>query len=193
MQRFSPQRCEWAGAEIASRTGYKDTMLIRTVTCFILRSNHLLLQKRPAGRPWAGILNGPGGKVDPGEEAADAIVREVLEETGLRIANPEPRGFLILQIPSPRIMEVSVDIFVAKSFEGDVLEREGTLSWHDREALPLQNMWPDQKYWLGAVLDGLSVEGSVAYEPDLLGLTLCQLRLQLPAQISPARDHWLPG
>ena len=156
-------------------------MPIRTVTCFIVQSRRILLQKRPAGKPWAGMLNGPGGKVNSGEESADAIVREVLEETGLRIINPEPRGSLVLHIPSPKRLKLSVDIFIATTFQGDALERAGALTWYDRDELPFDSMWADQKYWLRAVLDGLSVDGKVCYEPESLRLTQCQLRLRLPA------------
>ena len=36
---------------------------------------------RDGNPPW--VL--PGGKIEPGESPEDAVVREVLEETGLRI------------------------------------------------------------------------------------------------------------
>ena len=111
-------------------------MSLRAVTCFIVRSERILLQQRPAGRIWAGMLNGPGGKADPGETSADAVVREVLEETGLRIIDPQQRGSLALRIPEPRLLQMEVDIFVATNFEGDAVELEGELAWYDREALP---------------------------------------------------------
>jgi 8-oxo-dGTP diphosphatase len=167
-------------------------MPIRTVTCFVVHSRRVLLQKRPAGKLWAGMLNGPGGKVDSGEKATDAVVREVLEETGLRIINPEPRGSLVLHIPSPKILRLSVDIFIATVFQGDALEREGDLSWHDREELPFDKMWADQRFWLQAVLDGFSVDGKVCYEPNNLRLTQCQLRLRLPAAALPLRGDLPP-
>ncbi|MER8374482.1 8-oxo-dGTP diphosphatase [Mesorhizobium sp. M0488] len=156
-------------------------MPLRTVTCLILRSCRLLLQERPAGRIWAGMLNGPGGKIEPGETAAEAVVREVLEETGLRVVDPSPRGSLTLLFPAPQSLELSVEIFVATALEGDAFEREGALSWHALDALPFDSMWADQRYWLTAVLDGFSVEGTVCYELDSLRLTLCELVLRQPA------------
>ncbi len=43
--------------------------------------DEILLQRRSDNGRW-GL---PGGAIDPGEEPADAVVREVLEETGLRV------------------------------------------------------------------------------------------------------------
>ena len=42
----------------------------------------LVLRKN---EPQAGYWSLPGGKVEPGETAVDAVVREVAEETGLQI------------------------------------------------------------------------------------------------------------
>ncbi|MBS0361447.1 MAG: NUDIX domain-containing protein [Proteobacteria bacterium] len=50
----------------------------------ILRDGRILLQQR-ATPPEAGAWGIPGGKVDPFEPVADAVRREVEEETGLRL------------------------------------------------------------------------------------------------------------
>lgn len=44
----------------------------------------LLLVKR-VNEPGAGLWSLPGGRVEPGETDADAVVREVAEETGLQV------------------------------------------------------------------------------------------------------------
>ena len=44
-----------------------------------------LIGQRPQGVPLAGLWEFPGGKVEPGESAADAACRECLEETGLAV------------------------------------------------------------------------------------------------------------
>ncbi len=49
------------------------------------RDGMFLIGLRPAGVPLAGYWEFPGGKLQPGEAAADAAVRECLEETGLRV------------------------------------------------------------------------------------------------------------
>jgi ADP-ribose pyrophosphatase YjhB (NUDIX family) len=45
----------------------------------------LLLIKR-GHEPGAGLWSLPGGRIEPGETDAEALVREMLEETGLKVA-----------------------------------------------------------------------------------------------------------
>jgi len=43
----------------------------------------VLLGQRPAGKPWSGYWEFPGGKIEAGESAAHALVRELQEELGI--------------------------------------------------------------------------------------------------------------
>lgn len=45
-----------------------------------VRQGRLLLARRPPGRPWAGLWEFPGGKVEESETPEDALVREWREE-----------------------------------------------------------------------------------------------------------------
>jgi 8-oxo-dGTP diphosphatase len=61
-------------------------------------SRRLLLIQR--GRPpGAGLWSIPGGRCRPGEPAADACVRELLEETGLRVAVTHDAGRVLREAP----------------------------------------------------------------------------------------------
>ncbi|WP_104530508.1 NUDIX domain-containing protein [Blastococcus saxobsidens] len=46
---------------------------------------HRLLLIRRGQEPGRGLWSVPGGRVEPGETVAEAVEREVLEETGLRV------------------------------------------------------------------------------------------------------------
>lgn len=150
--------------------------------CLVRRHNKLLLQRRAADRIWAGRLNGPGGKVNPGETAATSIQREVAEETSLQIIDPDRRGTLELVLGSVGRSRLTVAIFVADSFHGRPRGGgEGRLRWYAINRLPFGELWPDMRYWLPIVLDGGSVNGQCFYDETGADLISCSLDLRWPA------------
>ena len=58
------------------------------VGAIIICDGKILLEKRK-GEPGKGKWSVPGGLVELGERAEDAVIREVKEETGLEVADPE--------------------------------------------------------------------------------------------------------
>jgi 8-oxo-dGTP diphosphatase len=68
-------------------------------------AGRLLLIKR-GHEPGAGLWSVPGGRIEPGETDAEALVREMAEETGLQV---EP-GRLIGRVQRPGLGEDVIDI-----------------------------------------------------------------------------------
>lgn len=75
--------------------------MIRCVGGVVRDGSGRLLLIRRARPPGAGLWSLPGGKVEPGESDAQALARELLEETGLavivggfvgRVERPAPSG-----------------------------------------------------------------------------------------------------
>lgn len=66
--------------------------LIRRGGCFLIR-------RRLEGQAMAGYWEFPGGKVEPGEEPAQATRRECLEETGLAVAIERLRSIVRHRYP----------------------------------------------------------------------------------------------
>ncbi|MBI5135364.1 NUDIX hydrolase [Candidatus Uhrbacteria bacterium] len=58
-------------------------------TAFVIADNAILLQEQEQPDREHPFLSFPGGRIDPGETPAQAIVREVLEETGYKGDAPE--------------------------------------------------------------------------------------------------------
>jgi len=60
---------------------------VEVVAAVIQRpGGEFLLAQRPPGKVYAGYWEFPGGKVEPGEPAAAALVRELHEELGIETA-----------------------------------------------------------------------------------------------------------
>lgn len=71
-----------------------------TSDIFIVRSGAiLLLERRGSSR---GFWYIPGGFVEPGEDPAAAAVREVHEETGLKVVDPEILRVWCYQLPDAK-------------------------------------------------------------------------------------------
>lgn len=56
----------------------------------LLNDTKVLLGKRPKTKPWAGWWEFPGGKINSGETANDALIRELKEELGITVTSSEP-------------------------------------------------------------------------------------------------------
>jgi len=92
---------------------------------------HLLLERRRDTAVW----DTPGGKLEPGETAAAAIVRELGEELGVAVtAGPEHARFDALEASGRAVRH---HVFAPAVRRADVVAREGqTLAWFPLAQLP---------------------------------------------------------
>ena len=131
---------------------------------FVLRDGQILLilKKRGLG---AGKVNGPGGRIEPGERPIEGAVREVEEELHVTPTGVEHRGELSFQWVEGYSLRVQV--FVASGCEGEATETEEAVPrWTDLDRIPYLEMWPDDAIWLPMVLAGGHVRGRFTYEGE---------------------------
>ncbi|XP_062999033.1 oxidized purine nucleoside triphosphate hydrolase [Elgaria multicarinata webbii] len=107
------------------------------------------MKKRGFG---AGLWNGFGGKVQPGETIEHAARRELQEESGLTVDTLQKMGQITFEfVGNSELMEVH--IFRADSFHGDPTESEEMRpQWFELDQMPYKNMWPDDIYWFPLLL-----------------------------------------
>jgi 8-oxo-dGTP diphosphatase len=64
--------------------------ITQVAAAVIERPGEFLLAQRPSGKPYPGYWEFPGGKIEPGEDARAALVRELREELGIEVRAATP-------------------------------------------------------------------------------------------------------
>ncbi len=120
-------------------------MTVEATLCAIISDGRILLQRKAAGRFGEGKWNGAGGKLEPGEDPVEGVIREVLEETGLRIREPRRHGRLDHYFGDRSVPAWSVHVFSATEFDGEAVGgEEGELRWFPVEEIPYGEMWENK-------------------------------------------------
>lgn len=147
--------------------------MYQVCVCYVLRERagrtEVLLGRKKHGLG-EGYYVGLGGKLEPGERAVDAAVREVFEESGLVVVADEldPRGVLSYHFPHRESWSQESSVFVTRRFEGDpVASDELDPEWFALDEVPYEQMWDDAKRWLPAVLAGGAVRRTFVFGEDL--------------------------
>ncbi len=75
------------------------------------------MQKRPQGKPLAGLWEFPGGKIEAGESPEDALVRELQEELDIKVS---PSALVPFTFASERLGEshLLLMLYLVEQWEG---------------------------------------------------------------------------
>ena len=112
-----------------------------TNMCMVCDDNKVVVIDRQK-KDWAGITF-PGGHVELGESFTDAVIREIHEETGLKISSPQLCGIKDWCENDCRYV---VLFYKTSNFEGELVSSdEGKVWWEDIENLPNLNLSLDMK------------------------------------------------
>lgn len=135
------------------------------------RERVLLIHRTRSGDHAYGKWNGLGGKVEPDEDVASAMIREIREEAGIEVAGLTLRGTISWPGFGPDGEDWLGFIFVVTDWSGTPLEHnpEGRLEWVPLDRLradpPELDLWPGDRHFLPLVFaaDGRQFHGCMPY------------------------------
>lgn len=111
-----------------------------------------------------GKWNGLGGKFEQGETPEQCAIRELYEEAGITVRNPELKG--VLTFPKfAKGEDWYVFVFVVRDFSGDlIVSNEGNLEWIDDHKIFDLNLWEGDEIFLRWMEEGKFFSGLFEYE-----------------------------
>jgi 8-oxo-dGTP pyrophosphatase MutT (NUDIX family) len=125
---------------------------------FLRRDDEILLAMKKVGFG-QGRWNGVGGKVEPGEAIEAAMIRESQEEIGVTPTRYEKVAELLFDeyFKGEHVL-MHVHAFIATEWTGKASESdEMAPRWFNIDAIPYDDMWSDDPYWLPTVLAGKKI------------------------------------
>lgn len=145
--------------------------------CFLRRTNEhgqkeYLLGKHYKQEKWNGFGGKVGDKPEFKEETIEeSLVREGLEEFGIKVINPQKRGVILFVFYDEQGQENKVlcHLFFAENFEGTVQASAEMLTptWFTQENLPWEDMWPNDRVWLEELLKREEfLEAEFRFDPE---------------------------
>ena len=104
-----------------------DKPIRKAVRCFLIKENKIAVIKYKIGKNIVGYYDIPGGKIEDGESSEETAIREMKEETGLKIKSAKYKGNMIIEYPD-RIYDL--DVFLCNECEGELQDfKEDTSEW----------------------------------------------------------------
>lgn len=117
---------------------------------FVVQNGQVLLIHKKTGHG-AGRINGPGGKLEPGESVVSCAVRETREEVGIEVSSARcVLEMRFVERDGPQWLGFAC---IAENFSGDLRETdEANPFWCPLSDIPYERMWPDDAIWLPYIL-----------------------------------------
>ncbi|WP_067581553.1 8-oxo-dGTP diphosphatase [Endozoicomonas ascidiicola] len=133
---------------------------------FVIKDDQILLIRKKRGIG-AGKINGPGGKLDPGETLLECAIREVQEELCITPVAPEFVGENLFQFTDG--LSFHVHTYIARDYEGTPAETEEAIPlWYGLDSIPYEEMWEDDIIWVPEMLNGRRFKGHYLFDGDTM-------------------------
>jgi 8-oxo-dGTP diphosphatase len=138
----------------------------RATLVFVIRDGEILLIRKKRGLG-AGKINGPGGRIEPGESALACALREMEEELRVTPTGVRERGELRFQFVDGYAIHVTV--FSAEDCRKEACETdEAEPLWTAIDRIPYDEMWEDDRIWLPLLIAGETIRGRFVFDGDVM-------------------------
>lgn len=125
-------------------------MRVGTV-CFIVENNKVLLFLIEYGsnnRKWTGI----GGFVKDGEAPEDAVIREISEESSIKVEKSDLQKYAEITYAN-----LVLHVYLASKWNGKLVAKDASIkqiTWFETTSLPYDQMFEDNKKWISHIFAG---------------------------------------
>ena len=151
----------------------KEVNMRKTTQCYISRKDQMLMlyRNRKPDDPNEGKWLGIGGKVEAWETPAEANVREVYEETGIRLSADACRFRGIIRFINTEYEDEEIWLYTAAVPDDIRISDcdEGELHWIDTGRIMELSLWEGDRLFLAPLLEGKeNVSMTLYYEGERL-------------------------
>lgn len=133
----------------------------------MIKDGKILLGEKKKGFG-KGKLNGPGGKIEPGETPEQGMIRETREEVGITPTKYKEMGTVeFVEWYKGEEQNVIFYLYVATEYEGKLKESDEMKPyWFDLDNIPYDKMFEDDSYWMPIVLEGNKIQAFFEYDKE---------------------------
>jgi 8-oxo-dGTP pyrophosphatase MutT (NUDIX family) len=116
-------------------------------------------------------VNGPGGKLDPGQTLESCAIAETQEETGITLLPEHLRQAGIVTFHNGNRSVWEVHVYLAEGFGGEPIDTEEMVAgpggwWYAIDQLPFERMLSSDREWMPRLLDGERLRVEVYQNED---------------------------
>ncbi len=160
-----------ANEQGANATEGRWLVIPRTLS-FVTHGRDVLLLKRGAHkRIFPNQYNGLGGHLERDEDALTSAIREIQEESGLKVTNVRLRGISHIDANPSHPNGILLMIFTAEALSRDFVDsEEGTLEWVALDKLHEKDLVEDIEILInrlfGANASDVPFAAHVSYDPN---------------------------
>jgi 8-oxo-dGTP pyrophosphatase MutT (NUDIX family) len=139
--------------------------------CLLIKDGKIFLGKKKRGFG-EGKLNGYGGKQAEGEDIEETAVRELFEESGVKVSNDDLNkvGEIDFYFPPGEKADKynqKVHTYIVKNWSGKLRESEEmTVEEFPLDEIPYEEMWDTDRYWMKPILNGEKIKGVIHFNDD---------------------------